>query len=230
MQSRQTAPTPNNINRMTGQEPSQTQTRASTGTADAIVVSIPPGTELLASQIQTFLRASQDEELDGDVELDEEVVQDILSVLSTPGSGGEAGLLHGQLDVMADGGDDDDSDDMSDLTQLDESKDDTLEGQLIFPNSDACLFRKINKFTDSGWQQHEVRAMIHFLKEHGKCSFADVIRVSLCEHVEFKLTDSISYVQISSPQDQQISSLNMCTPVRFPFSGFWRQWVCLLCV
>ena len=122
-QNREIAPTPNNANRLTDPPPAQMKSRTGTTSSatDAMVVSIPPGNELLALQIQAFLRASQDEELDGELELDEEVVQDILSVLSTPGSGG---VVHGQVDVMGEDDDDSDSDDTSDLIQ------DSLKGQL----------------------------------------------------------------------------------------------------
>jgi hypothetical protein len=70
-----------------------------------MVVSIPPGTELLALQIQAFLRASQDEDLDGDVEIDEEIVTDILGVLSGSGSTSrEDGVgVDGQVGVMEEG-------------------------------------------------------------------------------------------------------------------------------
>ncbi len=62
-------------------EQTRTQSRADT---EPVVVPISPRNELLALQIQAFLHASQDEELDGDVEIDEEIVKDILDVLSNP--------------------------------------------------------------------------------------------------------------------------------------------------
>jgi len=62
-------------------EQTRTQTRTDT---EPVVVPFPLKNELLALQIQAFLHATQDEELDGDVEIDEEIVKDILEVLSDP--------------------------------------------------------------------------------------------------------------------------------------------------
>jgi hypothetical protein len=123
----------------------QEQTHA----AGAVVVPIPPGTELLALQIQAFLRASQDEELDGAVVIDEDVIKDILDVLSGSGFGsvgdgsydvGEDDVsAGGQAGVMEDEGNDDDSDcsgELGDLTcEGGSSLRDILEGQDFYAHA-----------------------------------------------------------------------------------------------
>ena len=134
-------PPPNEFNHPSLTDSEQTQTHTDTG-AGTVVVPIPPGSELLALQIQAFLRASQDEELDGNVEIDEEIVNDILGVLSDSGLGSsdDSESVDGQVGVMKD--DDDELDGTGDLRRLtSESKKgsrDILEGQsdyYYFPSS-----------------------------------------------------------------------------------------------
>ena len=131
-------PAPNAFNH-SDSEQTRTQTRTETDTGT--VVPIPPGTELLALQIQAFLRASQDEELDGDVEIDEEIVKDILSVLSGSrlrgDDGGEDGVsVDEQLGIMEEESDGDDSDGTGDLMRPscegERGSRDVLEGQIGF--------------------------------------------------------------------------------------------------
>jgi hypothetical protein len=145
-----------------------------------VVVSIPPGTELLASQIQAMLRASQDEDLEG---VDEEVVEDLLSVLSGSGSSGGSGAdglgvdVDGQVGMILEDegdGDEGDSDDMGDILCSARGKGgsrSSLQGKLL-----NNLFREPlnnnNEFSDpplpSSWQKHEVKAMLRLLKERGE--------------------------------------------------------------